>query len=152
MMFSLVSFAALFLAWAAPASAQQTSQYWQCQPPSTANPQGGYCAVNTIYPLPSSVPILGLLPVAGTQVGLSIAASTGFTIPTGATVALVQAQGTNAATGGACLFWRDDGSAPTASAGQVMVANQSLYVKATSAFKMFAAATATCTATISYYK
>ncbi len=37
-----------------PASAQQgaTGTYWQCVPPSTSNPNGGYCPVNTTYPLP----------------------------------------------------------------------------------------------------
>lgn len=134
------------LAWA-----QVGGMYWQCQAPSSSNPQGTYCPVNNSYPLPTTAGTLGGIPVTGTQRGLSIASATGFTIPTGATVAVVQAQGTNN-TGGQCLFWQDDGTNPTTTAGQALANGQSVTVIASSGFKMIQANTATCTATVSYYK
>lgn len=130
----------------------QTGSYWQCVAPSTANPQGGYCPTSPMYPLPVSTESQARVPVAGTQVGLVISAATAPTVPAGATTAIIQAQGTNAATGGACLFWRDDGTNPTTSAGQVLVANAAITVSTAVPIKLIAAATATCTATISYYK
>ena len=44
----------------AQASAQQgSSLYWQCSPPSTANPNGGYCPVGSLYPLPVTEAVTG---------------------------------------------------------------------------------------------
>lgn len=147
----LASFALLLGAPPAQAQNGQTGLYWQCQPISTTNPQGGYCPVSNAYPLPQGPAINALLPVAGAQVGVTISSATGMTIPTGATVALVQAQGTQTAAG-VCLFWRDDGTDPSATAGQALGAAQSIWIKTSAAFKMFAATGATCTASISYYK
>lgn len=42
------------LATATPSEAQVGGVYWQCVAPSTANPQGAYCPVNTSYPLPTA--------------------------------------------------------------------------------------------------
>lgn len=136
------------------AEAQVPGLYWQCQAPSTANPQGGYCPVGTSYPLPTGPGINAMIPVAGTQVGVTISSATGLTIPSGATVAVIQAQGTGATTGGVCLYWRDDGTAPTGTAGQALVPNQTIVRAATSAFKAIAASGsgASCTMTVSYYK
>lgn len=125
--------------------------YWQCVPPSSDVSQGAYCPVSNVYPLPNGPAINALVPVAPSQTGLAISSATGMTIPTGATVALVQAQGTNGATG-VCLLWRDDGSNPTAGSGQGLAANSSIWIKTSSAFKMIAATGATCAAVISYYK
>lgn len=92
-----------------------------------------------------------LTPVAGTQVALSIASATALTVPAGATVAVIQAQGTNNSSG-VCLYWQDDGTSPTGSAGQQMAAGATLtYAVAGLPIKLIAATGATCTATISYY-
>lgn len=101
---------------------------------------------------PSIVAPAAVAALAGTQTGLSIATATALTVPTGATIALIQAQGTNN-TSGACLFWRDDGTNPTNSTGSQMAAGASMFYKVTSLpIKLIAASGATCTATISYYK
>lgn len=87
----------------------------------------------------------------GAQVGVTISSATGLTVPTGANYALIQAQGTNN-TSGVCLFWRDDGSNPTGSAGQALAANQTLpYSVNGFPFKAIAATGATCTMSVTYY-
>lgn len=131
-----------------PSSAQPGGLYWQCAPPS------GYCPVNTTYPLPVDGTNTGssLTIVAGTQRALSIATATALTIPSTATVALIQAQGTNNSSG-VCLYWQDDGTNPTDAAGQQLAAQGSVYYAVTSLpIKLIAANGASCTATISYYK
>lgn len=150
---SLVALALLLATQLAPAAHAQSSQglFWQCVPASSTDAQPKYCPVSSNYPLPVTSGTQSLTPVAGAQRGVSIATSTGMTIPTGATTAIVQAQGTNTA-GGICLFWQDDGTAPTGTAGQALAANNSITVPAIAAFKMIAATGATCTASISYYK
>ncbi len=138
-----------------PVQAQQgnTGLFWQCAPPSSTNPQGGYCPASTTYPLPvtgDTVAVVGAL--AGTQRGTSIASATALTIPMGATEALIQAQGSNNSAG-VCLYWQDDGTNPTASAGQQMAAGASMYYKVSSLpIKLIAATGATCTITVSYYE
>lgn len=90
--------------------------------------------------------------VPGTQTGLAIATATAPTIPAMATYLLAQAQGTNN-TGGICLYWQDDGTNPTASAGQGLAAGASMWRKVSpDAIKFIAATGATCAVTISYYK
>lgn len=90
--------------------------------------------------------------VAGTQRGLSIATATTLTIPATATMAFIQAQGTNNSSG-VCLYWQDDGTAPTNAAGQAMSAYSSIWYNVNSLpIQLIAASGATCTATISYYK
>ncbi len=44
---------------AAPASAQVGGLYWQCQAPSSSNPNGGYCPAGLTYPLPVTGAIIG---------------------------------------------------------------------------------------------
>ena len=134
----------------------QSSQglFWQCVPADSTHPQPLYCPVNNTYPLPVNTVVAGAVPtpVAGTQRGLSIASATGFTVPAGATMVLVQAQGTNNGSG-VCLYWQDDGTNPTNAAGQIMAAGQSMwYTAAGLAAKFIAASGATCTLTASYYK
>ena len=137
---------------ASPADAQVAGMYWQC----VANDPTKLCPVSTSFPTPGSLEIRGWLPVAGTQRGVAIATSTALTIPTGATVAMVQAQGTGATVGGQCAFYQDDGTAPTATAGQILVPNQTIVLSGVSmtAFRVIAAsgAGAACTLTASYYK
>lgn len=139
-----------FLLGLAPARAQVGGLYWQC----VAGDPTRLCPVSTVYPLPINASAAGasLTAVAGTQTGLAISSSTTLTVPTGATTALIQAQGTNN-TAGVCLDWRDDGTAPTASTGQQMAAGASnLYKVANLPIALIAATGASCTATISYYK
>ncbi len=153
---------AVSIAFAMPALADAgQGLYWQCKPPipataTTPTIEAGYCPVNLGYPLPVGQEIKGWAPVAGTQTGVTISASTALTIPATATVAVVQAQGVGATTGGQCAFWRDDGTAPTGTAGQVLVPNQSITLSGVSmtAFHIIAAsgAGASCTMSASYYK
>lgn len=44
-----------------PVLAQQGNSglFWQCAPPSTSNPQGGYCPVNNSYPVPMTAGVTG---------------------------------------------------------------------------------------------
>ncbi len=138
-----------------PVLAQQgnTGMFWQCAAPSSSNPNGGYCPVNTTYPLPvTGDTVTTLAAVAGTQRGTSIASATALTIPATATVALIQAQGTNNSSG-VCLYWQDDGTNPTASAGLQMPAGTTMFYKVSLLPAKFIAATgASCTLTASYYK
>lgn len=90
--------------------------------------------------------------LAGTQTNLSVATATAPTVPATATILVAQAQGTNN-TSGVCLYWQDDGTNPTASAGQQMSASQTLsYIVTGLPIKFIAATGATCTVTLSYYK
>lgn len=131
--------AAAFLAYV-PAHAGSVNGIQQAYVCDATTDQGTNC----IKPALTAVP--------GTQRGLAISSATALTIPAGATIALIQAQGTNN-TGGACLFWEDDGTNPTSSAGQEMAATQSMYYQVrTLPIKLIAASGATCTATISYYQ
>lgn len=136
-----------------PGAFAQSSQslYWQCVPASASDAQPKYCPVSNVYPLPNGPAINALAPVVGTQRGTAIASATGMTIPVGATVALVQFQGTNNGSG-QCAFWQDDGTSPTGSAGQASPAYTPVWIAASAAFKAIAATGATCTMTVSYYK
>lgn len=121
--------------------------------PVLQNTSGQVCTV-TAGGGGGGVPVTpaAITPVAGTQRGLSIASSTALTVPGGATLAVIQAQGSNNSSG-ICLYWQDDGTAPTNSAGQGMSAVQTLVYKGSlSAIRLIAASGATCTATISYYQ
>lgn len=132
--------------WANAQSAQ--GLFWQC---GVKDGQPMYCPTSNQFPLPGGPAINALTAVTGTQRGTAIAAATGMTIPATATVALVQFQGTNNASG-QCAFWQDDGTNPTASAGQASPAYTPIWIKASAAFKAIAATGATCTMTVSYYK
>lgn len=90
--------------------------------------------------------------VTGTQTALSIATATAPTVPATATILVAQAQGTNNASA-QCLFWRDDGTNPTGSAGQFLGAGSTLVYKVSSTpIKFIQATSATCTVTIAYYR
>lgn len=137
---------------AVPARAQTPGVNFQC---STTSASGatvtGQCPVSSAFPLPVTSGTQSLLAVATSQVGTVISSATLLTIPTGATTAVVQAQGTNNGTG-VCLFWRDDGTDPSATAGQALSANASITIRASTTFKAFAATGATCTMSVAYYK
>lgn len=109
-----------------------------------------------VTPLSGSTPLIvtsgAVTAIAGTQTGVAIASATAPTIPATATYILAQAQGTNN-TSGVCLFWRDDGTNPTTSAGQALASGQAMWRKVTSdGIKFIQAASATCTVTLSYYR
>lgn len=110
--------------------------------------QVGGNAVTTTIPVSAG----SVTAVAGTQVGLSIATATALTVPAGAMLAIINAQGANNPSG-ICLYWRDDGTNPTNSAGQALSALATLnYKVAALPIKLIAASGATCTATISYFQ
>lgn len=135
------------------ASAQVGGLYWQCVAPSGGTP-AGYCQVSTTYPLPVNGSASGaeITAVAGTQRALAISSATALTVPATATIALIQAQGSNNGSG-VCLYWQDDGTVPTVSAGQILSAGTSMYYAVVGLpIKLIAATGATCTATISYFK
>lgn len=88
--------------------------------------------------------------VGGTQTSVSVASATGLTIPTGATGVLVDVQGTNN-TSGVCLYWRDDGTNPTASTGHALPTGAYLVPPSPTTIKFITATSATCSITVSYY-
>lgn len=52
--------------------------YWQCVPPGPSSPNGGFCPVNSTYPLPVTATFSGTVGlVAGSQVGVQALASAG---------------------------------------------------------------------------
>ena len=151
---ALVGLAMLLLGMVSlPAYAQVGGLYWQCVAPSGGTP-AGYCPVSDAYPLPVNASVSGaaLTALAGTQTGLAISSATALTVPSGATKARIQAQGTNN-TAGVCLYWRDDGTSPTGSAGYQMAAGMGMFYDVVSLpIKLIAATGASCTATILYYQ
>jgi hypothetical protein len=101
--------------------------------------------VSAATPLPvSSGPWRGA-PVAGTQTGLTVASSTALTVPAGAVIAVIQVEGQ-------AVRWRDDGTAPTASTGQLLQPSQQLVYSAGLSNIRFIQTTATATLTVSYYQ
>lgn len=91
--------------------------------------------------------------VAGTQRSLSIATATTPTIPATATVLAITLKGT-ADTAGICGYWQDDGTAPTASAGQPLPCLETMnYLVSGIPIQLIASTSSSgVTATISYYK
>ena len=130
---------------------QSPGLYWLCQPISATQPVAGYCPVSNAYPLPQGPAINALQAVSGAQTSITITSSTNMTIPATATVALVQASGTNNAVG-QCLIWRDDGTAASSTAGVSLAVGASMWVKPSTTLKMIQANGATCSAAVSYYK
>jgi hypothetical protein len=60
------------------------------------------------------------LSAKGYQQLTSLASATAMTVPTGATVALIQAESQS-------IRWRDDGTNPTTSAGMVIAAGETVF-------------------------
>lgn len=72
----------------------------------------------------------------GYQQITSVSAAAALTVPTGAVIALIQAEGND-------MRWRDDGTDPTAAIGQLLYMGQTLAYEATTlvAFKIIQVAT-----------
>lgn len=79
----------------------------------------------------------------------TLAAATSLTVPSGANVAVISVTGA-----GAGVSWRDDGTAPTASVGQIILATASVpfeYYSNLSAIQFILSA-ASPVLNVSYYK
>lgn len=106
---------------------------------------------------PCWFPTNGSTAVAGTQTGVSLAAATALTVPTGANIAVITVEGTNNASG-ICARWRDDGTDPTASTGSPLAANAVMVYQVKSSaqaylpIKLITATGATCSMDVAYYK
>jgi hypothetical protein len=86
-----------------------------------------------------------ILTPLGFQTVASFSASTGFTPPTGATVCFIQAEGNP-------VRWRDDGTAPTASAGQLLPLNTLLTYSAALSAVRFIPTTGSSTLDVGCYR
>lgn len=92
-----------------------------------------------VYAQPNNLVLLGYQQIT------NLSAAVGLTVPTGATLALIQAETQN-------VRWRDDGTNPTASVGMYIVADSILpYTGKLSAIK-FIQATASAKLNITYYR
>ena len=80
----------------------------------------------------------------GYQQITSLSSSTALTVPAGATMALIVPETQN-------VRWRDDGTAPTASVGMLVVANSSMSYDGDLQKIRFIAATAGAVLNVSYY-
>lgn len=80
----------------------------------------------------------------GYQQITSLSSSTALTVPAGATMALIVPETQN-------VRWRDDGVAPTASVGMLVVANSSMSYDGDLQKIRFIAATAGAVLNVSYY-
>lgn len=88
----------------------------------------------------------------GQQTSVSLAAATALTVPTGATLAVITVEGTNNGAG-VCARWRDDGTAPTASAGNPLGSLAILSYQVTNLpIQLIQATGATCSMDVSYYR
>lgn len=88
----------------------------------------------------------------GQQTSVSLASATALTVPTGATLAVITVEGTNNGSG-VCARWRDDGTAPTASAGNPLASLAVMSYQVTSLpIKLISATGATCSMDVSYYR
>lgn len=86
----------------------------------------------------------GGLTALGYQQITSLSSSAALTVPSGATIAVVQAEGAD-------VRWRDDGTAPTATVGMLLPAGAELrYTGALAALRLIQAS-AGATVNVSYY-
>lgn len=87
-------------------------------------------------------------PLSPMQAGLAIASSTGLTIPTGATYAVVCAEGANV------RYSTDGTTTPTATIGMLLLQNNCLPLQGSTTLANFKAIQQTATATldVSYFK
>lgn len=96
---------------------------------------------NTLGQLTTGV---GNLTPKGYQQLTSLASAATLTVPSGATVALIQAEGQ-------AVRWRDDGTSPTASVGMLISSGETVpYSGSLSAFKVIETA-ASAKLNVSYY-
>lgn len=103
------------------------------------------CGTGT--PLPTTAVPYGNTPVPPSQMGLGIVASTALTVPATATWALISVEG-------APVRWRDDGTAPTATVGNLLNIGDHLTLNGAAelAAVRFIQQSATATLDVSYYK
>lgn len=89
-------------------------------------------------------PVAGNIRPKGYQRITSLTASTALTVPAGARLALIEAEGV-------AIRWRDDGTAPTASVGMTIAAGATLpYAGDLAAIRLIQAASGSV-ANVSYY-
>ena len=94
--------------------------------------------------VPVDTGLRGGLSALGFQQITSLASSTALTVPGGATLAVIQAEGAD-------VRWRDDGTAPTATVGMLLPAGAELrYTGALAALRLIQAS-AGATVNVSYY-
>ena len=86
-----------------------------------------------------------LIPMATTQLDLTVSGSTALTVPTGATVCLIQTIDQN-------VRWQDDGTAPTATTGQQLESGQSFWYNGDLSAIRIIQESATAKVTVSYYQ
>ena len=133
----------VLVAWASPALADAGS------PTSLCVYSYGVCVpLSSTAPLPTKgSAATALTPVAPMQKGLSVAAATSLTVPTGATLAQIICT--------AAINWEDDGSAPTAtvgSGGMGLLANTLLSYSAPLSAIQLISQTGSGTCSVAYYK
>jgi hypothetical protein len=86
-------------------------------------------------------------PLGYQQINSGIVTATALTVPSGTTGAMFRCEGT-----GAAVRWRSDGTAPTASAGNLMLAtDEPIYLQINTRVLQFIAAAGTPTLDVSYY-
>lgn len=111
--------------------------------------------VSTSNPLPvtGSTSSSSLTAVAGAQRNVSMSIATALTVPATATTAVISVNGTNNSSG-VCAYWQDDGTSPTGTAGQPLMAGAyiSNYKVTGLPIKLIQATGATCTFSASFYK
>lgn len=105
------------------------------------NASGNVAAISRSNPIATEP---GNLVPKGYQQLTSLSAASSLTVPTGATIALIQAQDKN-------VRWRDDGTDPTASVGMVIAAGDTLpYTGSLAAIKLIETA-ASAKVNVAYY-
>lgn len=105
------------------------------------NASGNVAAISRSNPMAIEP---GNLTPKGYQQITSLSAAASLTVPTGATIALIQAQDRD-------VRWRDDGTDPTASVGMVIAAGDALpYTGSLAAIKLIET-TASAKVNVSYY-
>jgi len=103
----------------------------------------GPVEVSNARPLPVRPRAVALVPKGYQQIA-ALAAATGLTVPEGATIALIVPEAQ-------AVRWRDDGAAPTASAGQPLAAGAELYYDVNLGAIAFIEQTAGAKLNVTYY-
>lgn len=103
----------------------------------------GPVKVSTAKPLPTT-PYAAALTIKGYQQITSLAAATGLTVPSGATIAIIRPE-TQA------VRWRDDGTSPTATVGQPLGTSDELYYDVNLAAIEFIEQSASAKLNVTYY-
>lgn len=137
----LLAFVGLLMLGAAPAMAEP--EEFQCNTAAAVPPVGSNCPAGYKFPLP--VTTGGGAPLGYQQI-TSLSSAVGLTVPSGAGHAAVVCTGQT-------VFWRDDGTAPTATVGMPLLVNTTLVVYSFSIAKIqFIQASASASCNVSYYQ